>query len=72
MSNSFNRKKSIKIITAMWACYFIAFAPAALLLFNRSVDSSLVDGGIIATVMTAVIFCFIYLFNDYYVRKLKS
>ena len=56
----------------MWACYFIAFAPAALLLFNRSVDSSLVDGGIIATVMTAVIFGFIYLFNDYYVRKLKS
>ncbi len=72
MSFSLNKRSSIKIITVMWLCYFIAFAPAALLLFNRSVNSSLLDGGIIATIMTGVIFGFIYMFNNYYIRKLKN
>ena len=72
MSFSLSKKSSIKIITVLWVCYFIAFAPAALLLFNRSVNSSLLDGGIIATVMTALIFGFIYMFNNYYMRKLRN
>ncbi len=72
MSPSLSRKKSIKMIAVMWVCYFIAFGPAAYFLFNRPVDSSLIDGGIIATIMTAVIFGIVYLFNNYYVRKLMN